>query len=183
MFISMGAEGPRSKLSSVKSRFAMVVSAVLWLWLCKAIAFDWASTDNLTELIAADGSAGLGGGVYLYALLAMICANAVLLTYLRVKAVSIALAFLFTCAALPLGWWLLNNGLEQHIYKYDLNFSGAQFLLGPDRKQTLNPEILFFRWSIVQVSAVLVIAAGARLMKPVVDRLSEPHTRQEHHAK
>lgn len=161
----------------------LVISAILWLWLCKAIAFDWSSTDNLNELIARDGPAGWGGGGYLYALLAVICANAVLLTYIRFAVIWVVLAIGVTSAALPVGWWLLNNGLEQYVQKYDLVFSGVQFLLGPDRKQTLNPEILFVRWSIVQMSAVLVIAAGARLMKPVIDWLSDPHIRQERQAK
>ena len=170
----------RSKTMGISS---LVISAILWLWLCKAIAFDWSSTDNLNELIARDGPAGWGGGGYLYALLAVICANAVLLTYIRFAVIWVVLAIGVTSAALPVGWWLLNNGLEQYVQKYDLVFSGVQFLLGPDRKQTLNPEILFFRWSIVQMSAVLVIAAGARLVMPVIDWLSDPHIRQERQAK
>lgn len=170
----------RSKTMGISS---LVISAILWLWLCKAIAFDWSSTDNLNELIARDGPAGWGGGGYLYALLAVICANAVLLTYIRFAVIWVVLAIGVTSVALPVGWWLLNNGLELYVQKYDLVFSGVQFLLGPDRKQTLNPEILFFRWSIVQMSAVLVIAAGARLVMPVIDWLSDPHIRQERQAK
>ena len=160
----------------------LILSALLWLWLCKGIAFDWSSTDNLNELIARDGPAGWGGGGYLYLLVALICANAVLLSQMRFTVIGIALAAGATCAAVPVGWWLLNNGLEQYVEKYSLVFSGVQFLLGPDRKQTLTQEMLFLRWSIVQFSGVLVIAAGARIAQPVIDRLSERHARPHKNA-
>jgi hypothetical protein len=44
----------------------------------------------------------------------------------------------------------------------------VQFLLGPDRKHLLSPEILFLRWSVVQLAGVLVIAVGARVAQPVL---------------
>jgi hypothetical protein len=67
----------------------------------------------------------------------------------------------------PVGWWLLNQGLGQQVHKYDLVFSGVQFLLGPDRKNLLGPEVLFLRWGVVQFTGVLVIAVGARIAQPV----------------
>lgn len=145
----------------------LMVSAVLWLWLCKAVAFDWSSTDNLNELIAADGPWGWGGGGYLYALLAVICANAVLVARMRLTFLWMAVAAGVTLGMVPVGWWLLNQGLEQQVHKYDLVFSGVQFLLGPDRKNLLSPEILFLRWSVVQLAGILVIAVGARIAQPV----------------
>lgn len=155
----------------VRGVVLFLVSVFLWLWLCKGIAFDWASTDNLNELVAHDGPAGWGGGGYLYLLLAMICANAVLLTHLRVAWISAIIASLVTVALVPLGWWLLNEGLEPYVVKYSQTFSGVQFLLGPDRKNLLSSEMLFMRWSAVQVAGVLVLAAGARLVQPVIDSL------------
>lgn len=146
----------------------LALFAVLWLWLCKAIAFDWSSTDNLNELIAADGPWGWGGGGYLYALLAVICANAVVVARMPLTFLWIAVATGVTLGMVPVGWWLLNQGLKQQVHKYDLIFSGAQFLLGPDRKNLLGPEVLFLRWSVVQLAGVLVIAAGARLARPMI---------------
>jgi hypothetical protein len=145
-----------------------MMSAVLWLWLCKAVAFDWSSTDNLNELIAADGHWGWGGGGYLYALLAVICANAVLVARMRLTFLWMAVAAGVTLGMIPVGWWLLNQGLEQQVHKYDLIFSGVQFLLGPDRKNVLGPEVLFLRWGVVQLAGVLVIAVGARIAQPVI---------------
>jgi hypothetical protein len=155
----------------------LVLSAVLGLGLCKAIAFDWSSTDNLNELIAKDGPSGWGGGGYLYTLLAVICANAVLLARVPLKIVWGLVAVSATLAVVPVGWWLLNQGLEQQVHKYDLVFSGVQFLLGPDRKHLLSPEILFLRWSVVQLAGVLVIAVGARVAQPVAGWRASRRTR------
>ena len=168
----MAAQTPDRKRALPGGWAPLIVSTMLWLWLCKAIAFDWSSTDNLNELIARDGPAGWGGGGYLYLLVALLCANAVLLSRIRLSVISVATAAGVTIAAVPLGWWLINLGLEQYVEKYGQVFSGVQFLLGPDRKQTLPQEILFLRWSIVQVSGVLVIAAGARLVQPLIHKLS-----------
>ncbi len=142
----------------------LLLGAGALLWLCKAIAFDWTSTDNLNELIARDGEWGWGGGGFLYALLLVVCINGLLLA----EAVSagptqIGLAVLFSLAALPVGWWLLNEGLEQNVQKYGLVYSGAQFLLGQDRLNLLGPTALFLRWCTTQASIALVLAIGVWL--------------------
>ena len=139
------------------------------LSLCKAIAFDWSSTDNLNELITRDGEWGWGGGGYLYVLLFLLCANAALVARVAPHLVHVAAAVGLTVCAVPVGWWLLNLGLEQNVEKYDQVFSGAQFLLGPDRLKKLSSEVLFARWTAVQLGAVLTLAAGARLAEPVLD--------------
>ena len=142
----------------------LLLGAGALLWLCKAIAFDWTSTDNLNELIARDGEWGWGGGGFLYALLLVVCINSLLLA----EAVSagptqIGLTVLFSLAALPLGWWLLNEGLEQNVQKYGLVYSGTQFLLGQDRLNLLGPTALFLRWCTTQASIALVLAIGVWL--------------------
>lgn len=139
-----------------------LMSALPWLWLAKAVAFDWSSTDNLNELIARDGLMGLGGGGYLYALLGLLCLNAVLLGYTR-GARLVALLLAFSIAMLPVGWWLLNLGLEANVEKYNLFFSGAQFLLGPDRAHLLSEASLFMRWCVLQLGFVVVAAVGMRV--------------------
>lgn len=142
-------------------------SACLLLWLCKAIAFDWSSTDNLNELIARDGEWGWGGGGYLYGLLFLICLNAMLLANASVTGLRrLGATILFSMAAIPLGWWLLNHGLEQNVEKYDRVYSGVQFLLGPDRSHALSQGVLFLRWSLLQIVGTLVIGTGLRLGRP-----------------
>jgi hypothetical protein len=143
---------------------ALAGSVCLLLWLCKAIAFDWSSTDNLNELIARDGEWGWGGGGYLYGLLFLICLNAMLLANISGTGLRrLGAPLLFSVAAIPIGWWLLNHGLEQNVEKYDRVFSGVQFLLGPDRSHALSQNVLFLRWSLVQILGTLVIGSGLRV--------------------
>jgi VanZ family protein len=147
--------------------FALAGSVCLLLWLCKAIAFDWSSTDNLNELIARDGEWGWGGGGYLYGLLFLICLDAMLLANISGTGLRrFGAPLLFSVAAIPLGWWLLNHGLEQNVEKYDRVYSGVQFLLGPDRSHALSQGVLFLRWSLLQIVGTLVIGTGLRLGRP-----------------
>ena len=155
---------PRRGGKSTRHWIGVLTGALLTLWLCKAVAFDWSSTDNLNELIARDGEWGWGGGGFLYLLLALICATSAM----WVRGGAMAMPGLvwragLVVAAVPLGWWLLNNGLDPAVEKYGNVFSGAQFLLGPDRKQMLSTEILFFRWALVQIFVTATLAVGARL--------------------
>jgi VanZ family protein len=147
-----------------RSLTGLLLSAGTLLWLCKAIAFDWSSTDNLNELIAKDGEWGWGGGGFLYALLLLVCINALLLA----EAANggwhgLGLAVLLSLVALPMGWWLLNQGLEQSVKKYGLVYSGPQFLLGESRLLPLSQELLFLRWCAVQASTALILATGVWL--------------------
>ena len=164
----------------------LLLSAGALLWLCKAIAFDWTSTDNLNELIARDGAWGWGGGGFIYALLLVVCINGLLLAEAASAGpAQISLAMLFSVAALPVGWWLLNEGLEQNVQKYGLVYSGTQFLLGQDRSNLLDPTELFLRWCATQVSAALVLSTGVWLgqsacQKNLTQRLPWQHASSTH---
>ena len=147
---------------TAKHSITLIITSLLWLWLAKAIAFDWSSTDNLNELIARDGPMGWGGGGYLYALFLLLCFNATLLAKTSNLQFRSLFTLLVTLTALPVGWWLLTNGLEANVEKYGNTFSGAQFLLGPDRKQTLPEVELFTRWCMLQIGFVTIISFGIR---------------------
>jgi VanZ family protein len=145
-------------------RFGWICASVLpWLWLAKAIAFDWSSTDNLNELIAPEGTWGLGGGAYLYCLLALIAVSAVLVARLNEFSSAALCAIVTLTLATPVGWWLLEAGIHASVEKYSSTFSGTQFLLGPDRRETLASVTLFFRWSIIQMTSILLLAVGIRI--------------------
>jgi len=146
--------------------FSFLVVLLLILWLCKAICFDWSSTDNVNELIARDGEWGWGGGGFLYGLLFLVCLNALAVAELAGKARRRVLAVLTSSvAAVPVGWWLLNQGLDQAIEKYGQIFSGVQFLLGPDRSHLLSQDVLFWRWCVVQLAVVATIGLGVHFGK------------------
>jgi hypothetical protein len=140
---------------------------IAWLWISKIIIFDWADTDNLTELVAAHGPLNLGGGLFLYLLVVLMAANVALLIRAADRGTWLA-AIVFSIAAIPLGWFLLGAGLEQHVDKYGLVFSGTQFLLGPDRQHSLSEAILFMRWAVVQTGGVAMMFVGAWIAHAVV---------------
>ena len=155
------ARNGTSPIQSLMRMSGMFVVALVLLWFCKVIAFDWTSTDNLNELIAADGDWGWGGGGYLYGLLLLFCVNSLMLaTTHKPNGRHKWASWLLTLISLPIGWWLINQGLEQSVEKYGLTYSGVQFLLGANRTSLLSPEILFLRWCAVQLGAILALSTG-----------------------
>ncbi len=143
-------------------RWLAVLAAVglPWLWLCSRVVYDWASTDNLTELIAGPDAHGIHGGYYLSLVPFLLSAGACALAgAARRPLAGIALPLL----ALPLGWWLLAHGLEQHVEKYGFVFPAQQFLLGPDREHLLDARTLMLRGFALQGALMLALALGLRL--------------------
>lgn len=172
-------EFPIRGRSDIWRQIRMLTSAILILWLCKGIAFDWSSTDNLNELIARDGEWGWGGGGFLYALLLLICGNGLLIAYaISARFRKQLLVLVISFSGLPMGWWLLTHGLDQNVEKYGQVFSGEQFLLGPDRSHLLSTETLFFRWCLIQTGAVLLLAIGIRFGRSVWDFYSHSKPRE-----
>jgi hypothetical protein len=142
-------------------RFLLIVCAGGWFWLARTLIVAWAATDNLTELIARRPVFGISGEWFLFAIPVLIGVSVVLLIRAAGQPRWWPVAIGATIAALPVGWALLNLGLEPHVEKYGSIFSGAQFLLGPDRKSILSESALFTRWVAVQLSAVGVTFVGA----------------------
>ncbi len=137
--------------SSSKNFIGACLWLLPWLYICKRVAFDWAATDNLSELIARERDWGVGGGAYLYLLVLSLTSLSALLAwgYFR-KPKGLLVSFIVLLASLPITWFLLNHGLEQNILKYGRSFSAVNFLLGPDRQGLISGPELFFRWSLVQ---------------------------------
>jgi len=154
-----------SHISRLAKQFLVLMLYVLpWLYFCKVIAFDWSSTDNLNELIARDGSWGIGGGAYLYVLVFIISFLSALICWQISNSTKKNIFLLLTLIlCVPLGWVLLNYGLENNVNKYGLTYSGVSFLLGPDRATVISEYALFWRWFLVQIAAVLGLAWGAKL--------------------
>ncbi|MBN9132515.1 MAG: VanZ family protein [Nitrosospira multiformis] len=115
-----------------------------------------ASTDNLVELMADNGSAG----AFFLISLAMI-----ILTFAGTKA---GLAFvvrgkdiirtaIWVLVAGVLSYLALYSGLEQVIIKYGQVFSAMQFLLSSDRAQLAGPGELLLRYAVVYFGMVIAI--------------------------
>lgn len=137
--------------------------AIVWLWLSKLIVVDWAGTDNLTELIAVRTPVDTTGVPFLFLTIALLAVNAVTLFAASRGYVSLVLAGVLTTGAIPVGWALLGIGLESNVHKYGQVFPAVQFLLGPDRQQSLSDVALSTRWAVSYVCAVAVLACGAWL--------------------
>ncbi|CAA9892287.1 conserved membrane hypothetical protein [Candidatus Methylobacter favarea] len=168
------AQSSQSFLSFCRQLFIYVIYMLPWLYFCKVIAFDWSSTDNLYELIAPEGDYGMGGGGYLYGLIGLISLLAGCLAWFAANgnnANAMALLALSIVSVAP-GWLLLNAGLTDNVGKYGLNFSGVDFLLGPDRRHLLSTTELILRWAGLQFFATVGLAFGAMLYlkwsRPVV---------------
>jgi len=142
-------------------RGLLFISAAASLWLARAVVITWAATDNLTELIALHPVLGIAGEWYLFAIPVVI--GICVVQWLRAVEQPgwTPAAIASTIAALPVGWLLLNLGLEPHVEKYGLVFSGTQFLLGPNRSQALSAWVLFARWAALQSGTVAATFAGA----------------------
>jgi hypothetical protein len=138
---------------------------VFWLFLSKLVTFDYSSTDNLNELIERDGAFGLGGGAYLYMLLALI---SVVVVYFVNSCIHKSIFQTFTSLVLflvsiPISWALLSNGLEDNVFKYGHTFSGVDFLLGGSRSDLLSTEQLQFRWMMLYTVIVLGLTVTIKL--------------------
>ena len=119
-----------------------------WLFLCKLISFDFSATDNLNELIARNGSWGIGGGGYLYALLLTITFTVIcnVHTINKKRVVWKFVSLIILVLSVPTSWYLLKNGLVDSFQKYGYTFSGVDFLLGGSRSELLSESELMLRW-------------------------------------
>jgi hypothetical protein len=155
----------RTKLTD---RCLLIACVVGWFWLARTVVVTWAATDNLTELIARRLVFGIAGEWYLFAIPALIGVSVALLIHAAAQPRWWPAAIASTIVALPIGWALLNLGLEPHVDTHGPVFSGAQFLLGPDRTTMLSQSALFARWAVVYTGAAGVTFIGAWAANQIV---------------
>jgi hypothetical protein len=145
--------------AAIRRRAWFLIYAAIWAYVFKIVVIDYAATNNITELIAPTAWGIVSGLLPLYMLFALMAANAVFVARVVVGGWrSVAHVAVVTPFALICGWYLLNSGLVQSLHKYDLTYSGVDFLLGPDREKLLPQHILLVRWAVIY--AVVVIGLG-----------------------
>src|SRR3546814_10242380 len=99
---------PRAKAGlALTTILVCLLAAAPWLILFKLVAFDFSSTDNLTELLD-------GHGHISYLLLKLLPLNALFFVHAfrRPRLAKVIVAVLVLAASLPIGWLLLKNGLS-----------------------------------------------------------------------
>jgi len=157
-----------SRRQPIRALLAYTLMAAPWLGLFTFIAFYRPNTNNLVELIEP------GGGGFLYGLLLCVAFSVVWMASLPELSRSGKLtAVVVFVSAIPIGWLLLNLGMIDNLQKYGINFSGIDFLLGPDREHKLAGSVLFLRWTVVQATTMLGLAWGvwlATLFVPPIAR-------------
>ncbi len=136
-----------------------VLCALPWLYVFPIIAFNHSSTDNLNELIQDNGA-------WLYPLLILFPLNMVAVAHATSVrgGRAVVRALFFVAVSLPVGWYLFRSGLSAPVEKYGLKFTGADFLLGPDRKELLPGWVLVMRYTALQLGAVAALAFGMRVL-------------------
>ena len=159
--LTVAARSSSATRLNALDRFLLFVCAAGWFWLARTVVVTWAATDNLTELIARQPAFGVPGEWYLFALPVLIGVSVSLLLRATAGGRWWQVAIAVVIVTIPIGWTLLNLGLEGHVEKYGAVFSGTQFLLGPDRRHALPAWTLFARWAALQAAAVAVTFIGA----------------------
>lgn len=141
--------------------FAITAWYCAWIWLCKLVVFDHAVTDNIVELVATYSLFGLGGELFLFGIVVVLGVNAVIVrsaSFGRLLGVVGAGAATLLCCYLS--WRLLRFAAVGELSRYGHTYSGIDFLLGPNRAQKLDDQILMLRWFICYLGMVAVLAAG-----------------------
>lgn len=155
--VAVGAVAERGWRSGWRLEAKAIAVAVPFLVVARIVVINYASTDNLTELLR---TRPWPGDVFMMVLFLLLGANAAALAHARGKRLVLAAAA--TAALVLPGWALLGLALEPEVHKYGLVFPAARFLLGPDRGTAISMWELFARWAAVQLGAVAVLAYGWR---------------------
>lgn len=143
----------------LSSSLVYLLSGILWLIAFRQVAFRYSSTDNLNELVQKNG-------VFLYVLILLLLLNVIAVVHVTLspKLRNVLCAAFIVLASLPIGWLLFRSGLSAPVEKYGITFRGADFLLGPDRREILPEKVLMARWGAVQLAAVATLAFGMRIV-------------------
>lgn len=138
--------------------WAMLVAVLLPI--SHIVVIQHAATDNITELVAGNGSPmaalWIAAGVFVISLagsqLAVWSGIGLSAGVVRVAAWSVA--------SFPLTYLALNAGFEPYIMKYEQVFSAFQFLLSQDRSHYATPTELLLRYGIAHTALLLVVATS-----------------------
>jgi glycopeptide antibiotics resistance protein len=120
------------------------------------VVIRFAGTDNLIELLPYQGRSWASIFIPAYLMLLVYCGLSLsLIRWFISKYFWIHVLVLFVSG--PVGYWLLQQGLEGFVIKYGKVFSAMQFLLSANRDSYLEPQQLFIRFCIVHYALMCLI--------------------------
>jgi VanZ family protein len=136
----------------------LLLSYILAMPLQYTAIVTWAATDNLTELMADNGSVSSFVTLQLYGLLMGTIASLAGLLHDNRTWRPAAVVLTGLLISLPAGYWLLSSGTEPVLIKQDNVFSALQFLFSTDRNHYAQGPALLMRFAVFHVGAVMLIA-------------------------
>ncbi|GAC23199.1 hypothetical protein GMES_0899 [Paraglaciecola mesophila KMM 241] len=162
------------------SRFAFsLLYTCLMLPIAYLIVVVQAGTDNITELLPNDG--------YSFKLLNLV-AYIVLLVWVSTwwvknstatRPLTLLVYITLTLLSAPLGFYLLQHGMQDVIIKYGRVFSSLQFILSPSRDNLLTTDQMFIRYTMLHfmlLGMFFIAGFSARAFSFSTKRNEDKHT-------
>lgn len=117
-----------------------------------------AGTDNIIELLPNEGYSFYCLSLLIYLILLLMSALLVSLLH-RLSSFLVFIGVLIVIVAIiPLGFWLVQLGFEQVIFKYEKRFSALQFLLSSNRESYISVAQLFPRFVVAHLGLIFGMA-------------------------
>ncbi len=114
-----------------------------------AVVVVQAGTDNIIELLPNNGHSLKLLYLVAYILLLIYVSAWWVKKAPAASVIRIVIFAIVTLVSAPLGFYLVQNGMQDVIIKYGRVFSGLQFILSPSRETLLSEQQLFFRFLIL----------------------------------
>jgi len=176
--LACGILGVRLALGNYNRDFLIGLPALFALLVASyAVVVPLADTDNIVELLRADGRSPSAVGLPIALVLLSLVSTRLAAGFETAMAGSLrplAVAALAAVCCIPLSWLLFTVATSPRIEKYGQAFSARQFLFSPDRQNYLGDGAIFARFAIVHLLAIGAFAAGiltARLIAAACRRV------------
>lgn len=115
-----------------------------------------AATDNLTELMRNNGNWLSSFFIFLFLFNFFYTTNLIGSFISRAQQLKPS-SIIFIFISIPISYFFANNAAEDLIVKYGQVFSAMQFLLSPDRKNYLSPDVIYIYYLVAYIVALLSI--------------------------
>ncbi|GAC31273.1 hypothetical protein GPLA_0354 [Paraglaciecola polaris LMG 21857] len=165
---SIGFKGNRLAFSLLYAFFVLPVS--YWVVVVQA------GTDNIIELLPNNGHSFKLLYIVGYILLLIYASGWWVKKAPSASRMKRAAYCFVTVVSAPLGFYLIQHGMQDVIIKYGRVFSGLQFILSPSRESLLSQEQLFFRFSILHFMLLIMFFINGFAAKTLSPRPSTGHT-------
>lgn len=142
-------------LAKIRKRRLLALQLIA-LFVAYLVVIRFAGTDNVIELLQYEGRSWATLFIPVYLMLLLYSGLALSLIS-RFTSWKFLLHLLIVVVSGPLGYWLIQQGLEGFVIKYGKVFSAMQFLLSTNRENYVQPQELFMRFYIAHYAILVLI--------------------------